>query len=98
MMPKSVSVLIEKPSSLTNAKVPMSDTGIVIAGMIVLRQSCRNRNMTRTTSTIASSSVLTTSRIESRDDRRRVEGDLDTSCPAGTLLRQPVELARRTLS
>ena len=25
----------------------MSDTGIVIAGMIVLRQFCRNRNITR---------------------------------------------------
>ena len=35
MMPKSVSVLIEKPSSLTNANVPMSDTGIVIVGMSV---------------------------------------------------------------
>ena len=48
-MPNSVSVLIEKPNSLTNANVPMSDTGIVIAGMSVLRQFCRNRNITRTT-------------------------------------------------
>src|SRR5437870_2223275 len=31
--PKSVSVLIEKPNSFTNMKVPMSDTGIVIAGL-----------------------------------------------------------------
>ncbi len=36
--PKSVSVLIEKPNSFTNAKVPMSDTGIVIAGISVVRQ------------------------------------------------------------
>ena len=64
-MPKSVSVLIEKPISLTKAKTPTSDTGIVAVGMIVLRQSCRNRNMTMMTSTIASNSVLTTSRIES---------------------------------
>ena len=38
MMPKSVSVLIEKPISLTNANAPTSETGIVMAGMSVLRQ------------------------------------------------------------
>ena len=48
-MPKSVSVLIEKPNSFMNANVPMSETGIVIAGISVLRQFCRNRNSTRTT-------------------------------------------------
>ena len=64
-MPKSVSVLIEKPSSFTKANTPISETGIVAAGMIVLRQSCRNRNITITTRTIASNSVMTTSRIES---------------------------------
>ena len=53
-IPNSVSVLIEKPNSLTKAKVPMSETGIVIAGMSVLRQFWRNRNITRITSTIAS--------------------------------------------
>ena len=37
-MPNSVSVLIENPNALTKAKVPTSDTGIVIVGMIVLRQ------------------------------------------------------------
>ena len=65
MMPKSVSVLMEKPISFTNANVPMSETGIVIAGMSVLRQVCRNTKMTRTTSTIASASVFSTSRIDS---------------------------------
>ena len=30
--PKSVSVLIEKPKSLTKAKVPMSETGMVTRG------------------------------------------------------------------
>ena len=65
VMPKSVSVLIEKPSSLTNPNVPMSDTGIVIAGISVVRQFCRNRNMTSTTSAMASASVVTTSRIDS---------------------------------
>ena len=38
MMPKSVSVLMEKSISLTNANAPMSETGIVIVGMSVLRQ------------------------------------------------------------
>ena len=32
-MPKSVRVLIEKPNSLMKAKVPISETGIVIAGI-----------------------------------------------------------------
>jgi hypothetical protein len=66
MIPNSVSVLIEKPISFTNANAPMSDTGIVIVGMIVLRQVCRKKKMTRTTRTIASASVLSTSRIDSR--------------------------------
>jgi hypothetical protein len=65
VMPNSVRVLIEKPNRLTNANVPMSDTGIVIAGINVVRQFCRNRNITRTTSPIASASVTTTSRIDS---------------------------------
>jgi hypothetical protein len=38
MMPNSVSVLIENPISLTNANAPISDTGMVMAGMSVLRQ------------------------------------------------------------
>ena len=55
VMPNSVRVLIEKPSSLTKANVPISDTGMVIAGIIVVRQSCRKMKITRMTSTIASS-------------------------------------------
>ena len=65
MMANSVSVLIEKPISLTNANAPMSDTGIVIVGMSVLRQLCRNTNITSTTRAIASTSVLRTSLIDS---------------------------------
>ncbi len=38
IMPKSVSVLMEKPISLMNPNAPMSETGIVIAGINVLRQ------------------------------------------------------------
>ena len=65
-MPKSVSVFIEKSKSLRNANVPMSDTGIVSVGMIVLRQFWRNKNITRTTRPIASPSVFNTSMIDSR--------------------------------
>ena len=64
-MAKSVKVLIENPSRWTKANAPMSETGSVSAGMSVARQLCRNRNITRTTSRIASPSVLITSRIDS---------------------------------
>ncbi len=65
VMPKRVSVLIEKPRSLTKAKVPTSDTGMVIAGISVLRQSWRKKKITRMTRRIASRSVMSTSRIDS---------------------------------
>ena len=64
MMPKSVSVLIEKPISFTKAKAPMSETGMVMAGMRVLRHDCRKTKMTSTTRMMASTSVLSTSVIE----------------------------------
>ena len=64
-MPNSVSELIENPKSLINANVPTSETGIVTAGMIVARQSSRNRKITRITIAMASPSVTSTSRIES---------------------------------
>ncbi len=64
MMPKSVSVLIEKPISLTNANAPTSETGIVIAGMSVLRHVCRKTKMTSTTRMIASTSVFSTSAMD----------------------------------
>ena len=83
MMPKSVSVLIEKPSSLTNAKAPTSETGIVIAGMSVLRQLCRKRKMTRTTRTMASASVLSDLADRVLDDVGRVEARPDTCSPGG---------------
>src|SRR5436190_17918975 len=65
VMPKSVSVLMEKPSALTKMKVPTRDTGIVTDGITVERQSCRNTNMTMITSAMASSRVVTTSLMES---------------------------------
>src|SRR5215472_9710943 len=65
VIPKRVSELIEKPKILMKAKVPISDTGIVTAGMIVARQSRRKKKITAMTITIASSSVVTTSFTES---------------------------------
>ena len=64
-MPNSVSELMEKPKILMKAKVPMSETGMVTAGMIVARQSSRKRKMTVMTMITAIASVQSTSRIES---------------------------------
>ena len=75
-MPKSVSVLIEKPSSFIAANVPMSETGIVIAGISVLCQFCKKMKITRTTSRIAISSVTTNFLDRGADEVRSVEGDL----------------------
>src|ERR1700722_12439470 len=63
--PNKVSVLIEKPRIFTNAKVPINETGMVMAGMKVLRQSCRKMKMTSTTRPMASSKVYSTSLIDS---------------------------------
>src|SRR5713101_4466097 len=64
VMPNNVSVLIENPSNFTKMNVPISDTGIVTAGMKVLRQSCRKTKITMMTSAIAWSSVTSTSLID----------------------------------
>ena len=65
VMPNSVSELMEKPKILMKAKVPISETGMVTAGMMVARQSSRKRKMTTMTMTMASASVTSTSRMES---------------------------------
>ncbi len=57
-------VLIEKPSADITPKVPSSTTGTVIEGISVARTFCKNRYITRNTSTIPSSRVLMTSSIE----------------------------------
>src|ERR1700739_793241 len=62
---KRVSELIENSNILLNMKVPISDTGMVTAGMIVARQSSRNRKMTTMTITMGSARVTITSRMES---------------------------------
>ena len=40
--PNMVSVLMEKPITCMSANVPIKDTGMVIAGIRVARQPCRN--------------------------------------------------------
>ena len=64
--PNNVSALIEKPNTCITAKVPTTDTGTAISGMIDARQVCRNRITTSTTSAIASSSVWITASMEAR--------------------------------
>ena len=68
--PKSVSVLIEKPSAAKAAKVPMSEIGTTRIGISVARQLCRNRNTTITTSTKASNSVFDNLLQRLGDERR----------------------------
>ena len=46
--------------------MPSSTTGTAIVGISVARKFCRNRYITRNTSTIASNSVFTTSSMEMR--------------------------------
>src|SRR5215469_3320337 len=65
VIPKRVSELMEKPNILMNANVPISETGIVTAGIMVARQSSRKRKITTMTIKIASSRVVTTSFTES---------------------------------
>ncbi len=56
---------MEKPKILMKAKVPISETGMVTAGMMVARQSSRKKKITMMTIRMASSRVVTTSRTES---------------------------------
>ena len=64
-IPNRVRVLMENPASWMKANAPTSDTGIATAGISVLRHSCRKINITNMTKKIASSSVFSTSCMES---------------------------------
>src|SRR5688572_28885850 len=64
--PKSVSMLMLKPSASMIANVPTNDTGTAASGMIDARQVWRNRITTATTSSTASNSVMTTALMELR--------------------------------
>ena len=61
-----VSMLMEKPSAASTPRVPSSTTGTAIVGIRVARKFCRNRYITRNTSSTASASVSRTPRIEAR--------------------------------
>ena len=54
VIPNNVRELIEKPKMRIKAKVPIRETGIVTAGMIVARQSSRKRKITAITMMTAS--------------------------------------------
>ncbi len=49
--------------------VAMSDTGMAMVGMIVVRQLCRKTKTTATTRTSASQSVISTSCIDAETKR-----------------------------
>ena len=62
-------MLSENPKISIRARVAISETGIAIVGMMVVRQLCRKTKTTRTTSPSASPNVTTTSRIEAETNR-----------------------------
>ena len=57
--------LMVMPKAAISAKVPISETGMVMVGMSVPRQSCRKTKMVRNTSSPASNSVWITPSIAS---------------------------------
>ena len=64
--PNSDSVLIENPAASIIANVPTIEIGTAASGMIDARHVWRNNTTTNTTISVASSSVVITSRMESR--------------------------------
>ena len=70
-----VSMLIEKPSIASTPNVPNRTMGTAIVGISVARKFCRKRYMTRKTSTIASTRVLSTSRIDARTNSVVLNGN-----------------------
>ncbi len=69
-MPSRLSMFSEKPSSSITTRVAISDTGMAMVGMIVVRQLCRKMKTTATTSSSACAKVTTTSCIDA--DTKRV--------------------------
>ena len=65
VIPKSVSELMEKSKILMNANVPISETGMVTAGMMVARQSSRKKKDHNNDDDDRFLSVVTTSFTES---------------------------------
>ena len=69
---------------------------MVMAGMSVLRQFCRNRNITRMTRTMASTRVTSTSLIDSRTTPTLSKASRHSS-PGGNALLQPRHLRHDAL-
>ena len=57
---------MEKPATTIKANVPISDTTILMKGISVERQLCKNSRIISTTNTIASSRVWTTFLMEAK--------------------------------
>ena len=62
--PNSVRVLMLKPISFITANVAISDTGMVIIGMMTARQFCRKIMMTSITISVVSRNVTSTSSMD----------------------------------
>ena len=73
--PNSEIRLIVRPKADSSAKVPTSETGMVMVGISVPRQSCRKMKMVRKTRMPASTRVSMTPWMASSDEDRGVEQD-----------------------
>ena len=82
----SVMTLIEKPTAQMAASVPISDTGMEIAGAMVARNERRKARMMRMTMTFASKRLMITSRTDSRMNTASSRV-MEMSTPAGSVLR-----------
>ena len=78
-----VMVLMEKPITYINISAPISATGIVTNGMMLARQSRRNRKITRPTSAIASRMVMKTRSMDS-STKSDESNPMLTSMPSGS--------------
>ena len=64
-MASSVSVFTLNPNAYMIANAPTRETGMVTSGMMVARRFLRNRKITSATSTMASTIVVNTARMDS---------------------------------
>jgi hypothetical protein len=96
----SVRLLIEKPARYITPKVPTSDSGTTMLGMIVAGTLRRNRNVTSTTRPMAKISSCCTSSTEARIVSVRslriatwsVDGRLAVSCGSSSWMRSTTSM------
>ena len=65
-IPSNVKTLIEKSATYIIKNAPISEIGIAMTGITVVRQFLKNRKIINTTSPNATKMVCSTSEIESR--------------------------------